>query len=192
VIDCVAILNFIHPESGFKMSNPLVAILMGSKSDFSKLEPAIFTLKEFNVPVEVRVMSAHRSPDVVVKFSETAAQRGFKVIMAAAGGAAHLAGVVSAHTDLPVIGIPVQGGAFLGIDALLATVQMPGGVPVATVAVGESGVKNAALFAVRILALNDPNLAARLEQFREQQRARVIADDQQLQHELNARVSSPS
>ncbi len=172
------------------MKKPVIAIIMGSKSDYSKMEPAVKTLNEFDIPVQVRVMSAHRSPDVVLKFAASAAAEGIKIIIAAAGSAAHLAGVVAAHTDLPVIGVPVQGGAFLGMDALLATVQMPGGVPVATVAVGESGVKNAALFAIRILALSDHELAKKLAQFRHQQHSKVVADDQQLQQELHERIST--
>ncbi len=163
---------------------PKVAILMGSKSDYTKIETAVSILKEFNVSHAVRVMSAHRSPDVVVDFTNDAASRGYKVILAAAGGAAHLAGVVAAHTQLPVVGIPVHGGAFFGADALLATVQMPGGVPVATVGVGSAGGKNAALFAIRILALSDSELAQKLDAYKEHERAKVVAADEQLQNEL--------
>ena len=153
---------------------------MGSKSDLPKIESAIKILSEFGVSASVRVMSAHRTPRIVSDFSRTAAENGFKVIIAAAGGAAHLAGVVAAHTSLPVIGIPVQGGAFQGMDALLSTVQMPGGVPVVSVAVGSSGSKNAALFAVRILALDDSELRDKLKDFHHRQEQDVIAADKEL------------
>ncbi len=162
------------------VSEPRVAILMGSKSDLPKIEPTIKTLNEFDVEISVRVMSAHRTPKIVSEFSQTAEEKGFKVIIAAAGGAAHLAGVIAAHTNLPVIGIPVQGGAFQGMDALLATVQMPGGVPVVSVAVGSSGCKNAALFAIRILALNNDGLRNRLKDFQKRQERDVIAADREL------------
>jgi 5-(carboxyamino)imidazole ribonucleotide mutase len=166
------------------VSKPVVAILMGSKSDLPKLQSCLDTLAEFDIPYTVRVMSAHRTPEVVVDFTTRAADDGYQVIIAAAGMAAHLAGVVAAHTLLPVIGIPVEGGAFQGMDALLATVQMPGGIPVATVAVGKAGAKNAALIAVRILALNDADLAARQQAFAEAQSAAVVAADAELQAEL--------
>ena len=166
------------------MSKPIVAILMGSKSDLDKISPAIDVLREFNVPVAVRVMSAHRSPDIVCQFVAAASANGYKVIIAAASGAAHLAGVTAAHTCLPVIGIPVEGGAFNGLDSLLSTVQMPGGIPVATVAVGSAGARNAGLLAVRILALSDPNLAEQLTRFQAKLRADVIAADEELQRKL--------
>ena len=166
------------------MSEPKVAIIMGSKSDLPKIESAIETFREFEIDVSVRVMSAHRTPDIVSDFARTAEESGYKIIIAAAGGAAHLAGVVAAHTILPVIGIPVQGGAFQGMDALLATVQMPGGVPVASVAVGSSGAKNAALFAIRILALSDPDLTVELNNFNDRQRSAVVNADKDLQAEL--------
>ena len=159
------------------MSTPLVGIVMGSDSDFESLKPAFETLKQFGVPFEVRVSSAHRTPDVTADWSSSARGRGLKVLVAAAGGAAHLAGVVAAHTTLPVIGIPVAGGALNGLDALLATVQMPGGVPVATVAVGGGGPKNAALLAIQILALSDATLAAKLDEFKLAQAAKVDAAD---------------
>jgi len=162
------------------MSSPQVALLMGSKSDLPKLEGAIDTLKEFGVASEVRVMSAHRTPDVVKSFVESASDRGIKVIICAAGAAAHLAGVAAAHTVLPVIGIPVEGGALNGMDALLATVQMPGGIPVGTVGIGKGGVKNAALLAVQILALGDAALTERLIEFRAAQSRKVIEADESL------------
>jgi 5-(carboxyamino)imidazole ribonucleotide mutase len=132
-----------------------VAILMGSDSDLPKIQKAIDVLKDLGIPCTVRVMSAHRTPEVVREFAETAEERGLQVIIAAAGGAAHLAGVVAAHTILPVVGIPVEGGALNGLDALLATVQMPGGIAVATVGIGSGGATNAGLIAAQILARQD-------------------------------------
>jgi phosphoribosylaminoimidazole carboxylase PurE protein len=129
-------------------------------------------------------MSAHRTPAAVKDFAETAAARGLRVLIAAAGGAAHLAGTMAAHSTLPVIGIPVEGGAFNGLDALLSTVQMPGGVPVASVGVGRGGAKNAALLAVQILALDDPRLADRFREFRDRNMTQVAAADAELQSEL--------
>jgi phosphoribosylaminoimidazole carboxylase PurE protein len=140
----------------------VVALLMGSDSDWETVREAVGTLKQFGVPCEVRVISAHRTPGRASAFARGAALRGIKVIIAAAGGAAHLAGVLAAHTILPVIGIPIQGGALDGLDALLSTVQMPAGVPVATVALGKSGAINAALLAVQILALERPDLQKKL------------------------------
>lgn len=141
---------------------PTVAIMMGSDSDAEKLKPCGEILREFGVPFEARVLSAHRTPRETVAYVEAAKSAGIRVIIAAAGSAAHLAGVVAAHTDLPVIGIPVDAPPLGGLDALLATVQMPAGTPVATVAVGAGGVKNAAFLAVRILALQDVRLAQAL------------------------------
>jgi len=157
-----------------------VAILMGSKNDLPKLEGGIQILRDFEVPVAVRVMSAHRTPEVVAEFVGSAADNGFKVIIAAAGMAAHLAGVVAAHTVLPVIGIPVDGGALNGIDALLATVQMPPGIAVATVGIGAAGAKNAALLAIQILAVANPELTTKLHDYRRRQRDAVIAADREL------------
>jgi phosphoribosylaminoimidazole carboxylase PurE protein len=166
------------------MSQPVVAILMGSKSDLPKLQSGIQVLKDFGVPHTVRVMSAHRTPAVVMDFTSNAKANGYQVIIAAAGVAAHLAGVVAAHTPLPVIGIPVNGGPLNGMDALLATVQMPGGIPVATTAIGSMGAKNAALLAIRILALKDEDIAAKLDAYTESMAAAVIAADEELQAEL--------
>jgi len=140
-----------------------VAILMGSSSDASIMDDAVQTLRSFGVPVEVRVLSAHRTPDDTMAFARGAADRGLKVIICAAGGAAHLAGVVAAATPLPVIGVPVALANLGGLDSLLAMVQMPKGIPVATVAV--NGARNAALLAVRIMALSDERLAAELDRF---------------------------
>lgn len=158
-----------------------VAILMGSKSDLPKIQSAIDTLRGFGVPLTLRVMSAHRTPATVAAFSESAAADGIRVIIAAAGGAAHLAGVVAAHTILPVIGIPVEGGALQGLDALLATVQMPGGIAVGTVGIGSGGAKNAALLAVQILALSDPALVDALHDYRAEQRRKVATADEEIQ-----------
>lgn len=159
---------------------PRVALLMGSDSDLERLKPAIQILKDFGVEPEVRVLSAHRTPDEVVHFVGEAPGRGIRVLLCAAGGAAHLAGVVTAHTTLPVIGIPLDNPPLGGLDALLSTVQMPGGVPVATFGVGRGGPDNAALFALRILALSDEALAARLQKFRGEQRAKVLKKDEAL------------
>ncbi len=165
------------------MSGAEVALLMGSKSDLPKLEDTISTFEEFGVGLTVRIMSAHRTPAEVAEFAGNAEESGYRVILCAAGGAAHLAGVVAAHSTLPVIGIPIAGGALQGMDALLSTVQMPGGIPVASVALGGGGPKNAALFAIEILALNDPALARKLKEFRAAQRARVAAADDELQRQ---------
>ncbi|NOY81124.1 MAG: 5-(carboxyamino)imidazole ribonucleotide mutase [Kiritimatiellaeota bacterium] len=161
-----------------------VAVVMGSKSDLPRIESTLDILREFDVPFSVRVMSAHRTPKLVAEYAETADKAGVKVIIAAAGAAAHLAGVVAAHTRLPVIGLPLKGGALDGLDALLSTVQMPGGVPVATLGLGSGGAKNAALLAIRILALGQPQLARRLEQFHRDQAAAVAAADEEVQQNL--------
>ena len=149
------------------MSNPLVGIVMGSDSDWPLVKKAFDTLRDFGVATEVGVISAHRTPELAAEYASGAAERGLKVVIAAAGGAAHLGGILAAHTILPVIGIPVAGGALNGVDALLATLQMPSGIPVATVALGSAGPVNAALLAVQILALSDEALA---EKFREHKR----------------------
>ena len=164
-----------------------VALLMGSDSDFPRLEDCVATLKEFDVPVTARVMSAHRTPEDVVQFVETDGPAdGVRVFICAAGGAAHLAGVVAAHTNLPVIGIPMDNPPFDGLDSLLSTVQMPGGVPVATFGAGSGGPVNAALFAARVLALSDPALARRLEGHRNAQAEKVAAKDAALQAKLGS------
>jgi len=161
-----------------------VALLMGSDSDWERLEPAVRTLRDFGLEPEVRVLSAHRTPDEASAFAAGAREAGFGVLLCAAGGAAHLAGVIAAHTTLPVVGIPLDNPPLGGLDALLATVQMPGGVPVATVGAGRGGPVNAALLAVRILAVADADLAGRLEAFREAQRQRVLARDRALRERL--------
>ena len=141
----------------------VVGIIMGSDSDWESIKTASETLTKFGVAHEVRVMSAHRTPALASEYAATARSRGLSVLICAAGGAAHLAGVIAAHTTLPVIGIPVQGGALNGLDALYSTVQMPAGIPVATVAVGSAGPVNAALLAVEILAVSDAALAERMD-----------------------------
>jgi 5-(carboxyamino)imidazole ribonucleotide mutase len=149
-------------------SSPLVGIIMGSKSDWETMRQADEMLARFGVPHESRVMSAHRTPSVVSEYASSAVDRGLQVIIAGAGGAAHLAGVVAAHTVLPVIGVPMQSAMLNGIDSLLSTVQMPKGIPVATVAIGASGAANAGLLAVAILAISRPDLRAKLEAYREE------------------------
>ena len=144
--------------------NTLVSIIMGSQSDWEFVKPASKILKEFSIPHECKIISAHRTPDRHKNFSKNAKKRGIKVILAAAGGAAHLAGVTAALTTLPVLGIPMNS-KLSGLDSLLSTVQMPGGVPVATFAIGNAGAKNAALFAIRILALEDINIAKKLDKY---------------------------
>jgi 5-(carboxyamino)imidazole ribonucleotide mutase len=146
-------------------NKPMVGVIMGSKSDYEFMVAACEVMSELQVPHEARVMSAHRTPDVVLEYSATARERGLRVIIAGAGGAAHLAGVVAAKTTLPVIGVPMQS-ALNGLDSLLSIVQMPKGVPVATMAIGKGGAANAGLFAAAILALSDPQLAERLAKWR--------------------------
>jgi phosphoribosylaminoimidazole carboxylase PurE protein len=148
------------------MSKPEVAIIMGSDSDFEVMKEGAEVFKEFDIPYEAQVLSAHRSPELVSEFATRARDRGLKVIIAGAGGAAHLAGVVAAHTTLPVIGVPVNSTPLNGLDSLLATVQMPAGIPVATVAVGKAGARNAAILAVQMLSLSDPKLAKKLLEFK--------------------------
>lgn len=163
-----------------------VAILMGSDSDIPRLEPCFDKLRELGIAFEARVLSAHRTPAAVVDFVTKAPSRGVKVFICAAGGAAHLAGVVAAHTDLPVLGIPLDNPPLGGLDALLSTVQMPGGVPVAALGAGSGGPINAALMAARILALGDATLAAKLVRFREGQATKVLEKDAALQKKLSA------
>ena len=161
-----------------------VAVIMGSDSDFPAVSPAIKRLKGFGIPVEVKVMSAHRTPDAAAEFSRTAREQGFGVIIAAAGKAAHLAGVLAAHTTLPVIGIPVKSSTLDGLDALLSTVQMPSGIPVATVAI--DGADNAAILACQMLALSDEDLAAQLLQMKADMAQGVAKKDAALQEKVAA------
>jgi len=148
------------------VSSPIVGIVLGSESDRPVMEDATRTLSEFGVPFEVVVASAHRAPDLVGRYAGSAAQRGLRVLIAAAGGAAHLAGALAARTVLPVIGVPLEVTGLGGLDALLATVQMPPGVPVATVSIGAWGARNAAILAVEMLAISDEALRARLQEFK--------------------------
>jgi 5-(carboxyamino)imidazole ribonucleotide mutase len=159
-------------------SQPLVGVIMGSRSDWDTMKNAADILEQFNVPHECRVVSAHRTPDWMNEYAKTAADRGLQVIIAGAGGAAHLPGMVAAQTVLPVLGVPVQSRALQGLDSLLSIVQMPGGVPVATLAIGAAGAKNAGLLAVRILANHDAQLRSALEEFHLEQTEKVISDSQ--------------
>jgi 5-(carboxyamino)imidazole ribonucleotide mutase len=157
---------------------PLVGVIMGSRSDWETMKNAADILEQFGVPHECRVVSAHRTPQWMAEYAETAIDRGIKVIIAGAGGAAHLPGMVASQTVLPVLGVPVQSRALQGLDSLLSIVQMPGGIPVATLAIGTAGAKNAGLLAVRILATQDDQLRAALEKFNRDQTDTVLADSQ--------------
>lgn len=164
---------------------PKVAVVMGSISDAEVMRPAVQALQDLGIPVEVRVISAHRTPDVAHEYAEGAAERGLQVIIAGAGGAAHLAGVLASKTLLPVIGVPVMGSSSPGgLDALLSTVQMPPGIPVATVGINSAA--NAALLAAHILALSDPDLAKKLDDRRRAMAQKVFQADQELQRIMSA------
>ena len=154
----------------------LVGIIMGSKSDWPTMEAAAKILDDFAIPYEVEVVSAHRTPDKMFRYAETAAARGLRCIIAGAGGAAHLPGMVASKTTLPVLGVPVKSKALSGLDSLLSIAQMPGGIPVATFAIGEAGAKNAALFAASILATTDKAIATKLAKFRKLQTDTVLKD----------------
>jgi 5-(carboxyamino)imidazole ribonucleotide mutase len=160
-------------DAGNAEVNPLVAVIMGSKSDWDTMRHADETLSDFGVAHECRVISAHRSPSLAGEFGSTAEARGLEVIIAAAGGAAHLAGVLAAHTTLPVLGVPMRSEALNGLDSLLATVQMPAGIPVGTTAIGKPGAVNAALLAVAILANSRPELRRKLHDFRDAQEKKI-------------------
>jgi 5-(carboxyamino)imidazole ribonucleotide mutase len=160
-----------------KPTAPLVGVIMGSKSDHATLRPAIDLLKEFAIPHEVRIVSAHRTPQWMARYARQAEQRGLRVIIAGAGGAAHLPGMVAAHTILPVLGVPIPATALQGIDALLSIVQMPKGVPVGTLAIGQPGAANAALLAAGILATTDAALRRRLRAWRDARTAEVMQQE---------------
>ena len=160
------------------VKQPIVGIIMGSKSDWDTMRTATEVLEQFDVPHECRVVSAHRTPEWMCQYARTAAERGLLLIIAGAGGAAHLPGMVAAQTLLPVLGVPVQSRALSGLDSLLSIVQMPGGVPVGTLAIGEAGAKNAALLAVRILANQDPSLRHRLQQYHDAQSQAVLGESE--------------
>jgi 5-(carboxyamino)imidazole ribonucleotide mutase len=158
-------------------ATPLVGILMGSKSDWDTMQHTALTLKALGIPCEAHVASAHRTPEKVVAFCQGAEERGMKVLIAAAGGSAHLAGVCASKTHLPVLGVPMKGWATEGMDALLSTVQMPSGIPVGTLAIGKAGAINAALLATSILALNDPAIRERYLDYRRAQTEKALGDD---------------
>ena len=155
---------------------PIVGVIMGSKSDWETMRHASEILKEFGVPHECRIVSAHRTPQLMSEYAAAAESRGLEVVIAGAGGAAHLPGMVASQTVLPVLGVPVQSRALSGMDSLLSIVQMPGGIPVGTLAIGEAGAKNAGLLAVRSLANTRPELRAQLHDFQQRQRDRVLGD----------------
>ena len=157
------------------MSKPLVSIIMGSSNDWEVMREAAQQLKDFGVAYDARVISAHRSPDLLFDYIKEISTQGVQSFIAGAGGAAHLAGVIAGKTTLPVLGVPIQSKYLQGMDSLLSTVQMPKGIPVATFAIGEAGAANAALFAITMLALNDPQLAERLKIYRQQQAEKIAA-----------------
>lgn len=154
---------------------PLVGIVMGSKSDWETMQHVGLTCEKLGIPYEVRVLSAHRTPDQALEYSSTAEERGIRVLIAGAGGAAHLAGVLASKTALPVLGIPMESRALKGLDSLLSIVQMPAGVPVGTLAIGKAGAVNAAIFAAQILQEAHPEIGAALKRYREEQTAAVLA-----------------
>ena len=156
---------------------PLIGVIMGSKSDWETMQHSAITLQDFTVPHECRVVSAHRTPDWMVEYAHTAIDRGLELIIAGAGGAAHLPGMVAGHTLLPVIGVPIQSRALNGLDSLLSIVQMPAGVPVATMAIGRAGAINAALFAVAMLGATRPELRTALAEFRAKRAEQVMTDE---------------
>lgn len=166
-----------------RTNKPTIGIIMGSDSDWPTMEPAHQICLEFGVPCLVQVLSAHRTPDDMARFAKTAQRRGLQVLIAGAGGAAHLPGMVASHTILPVIGVPVESKALKGLDSLLSMVQMPGGIPVATVAIG--GARNAGLLAIAILSLGDPPMQSKLFQFRRRLAAESRAKNRRLQSKLN-------
>lgn len=159
---------------GTSQPTPLVGVIMGSRSDWDTLRHAVEVLESFDVPYEARVVSAHRTPDLMREYALTAEERGLEVIIAGAGGAAHLPGMVAAQTLVPVLGVPVQSRTLQGLDSLLSIVQMPGGVPVATMAIGTAGARNAALLAVAMLGVRRPEMRDQLRRFRVEQEQRVL------------------
>jgi phosphoribosylaminoimidazole carboxylase PurE protein len=160
--------------------SPVVGIVMGSDSDWEVMENAASALSDLSIPFEMTVSSAHRSPERTAEYARSARDRGLRVIIAGAGAAAHLAGSIAACTTLPVIGVPLESGSLKGLDALLATVQMPAGVPVATVAIGKAGARNAAILAAQILSVSDPDVANRLKEFKEEMASKVAAKAKKL------------
>jgi phosphoribosylaminoimidazole carboxylase PurE protein len=170
-----------------ELQKPVVGIVMGSDSDFPIMEEAVKALKSFDIPHEVRVISAHRAPAQVMEYARTAEKRGLKMIIAGAGGAAHLAGIIAAETTLPVIGVPIESSPLHGIDALLSTAQMPGGVPVATMAVGKAGAKNAAIFSAQILSIYDGDINGKLKKFKASLEQEVTAKDRAIAEKLKSK-----
>jgi 5-(carboxyamino)imidazole ribonucleotide mutase len=158
------------------MDKPLVGVIMGSKSDWETMRHATETLAKFGVAHEARVLSAHRSPQLTAEYASSAEHRGLEVVIAAAGGAAHLAGVIAAHTIVPVLGVPMESASLKGLDSLLSTVQMPGGIPVGTLAIGKPGATNAALLAIAILANQRPDLREKLRAFRREQAEKIAKE----------------
>lgn len=170
-----------------KEEKPLVGVVMGSDSDLPEVEAAFSELEKFGISYESRVISAHRTPDDAEAYAKSAEKRGLKVLIVAAGWAAHLAGVLAANTNLPVIGIPIASSALSGVDALYSTVQMPPGVPVATMAIGKGGAKNAAIFSVQILALGGRGLSSKLKRAKKEMADQVRKKDEKLQEKINQR-----
>jgi len=166
---------FVKNRIYLKMKKPVVGVVMGSNSDWKVMSQACEILKDFGVPFESKVVSAHRTPDLLFEYAETAADRGIKVIIAGAGGAAHLPGMLASKTIVPILGVPVTSRALKGLDSLLSIAQMPKGIPVATFAIGEPGAANAGLFAVSMLANNDEKYVKKLNTFRKKQRTKVRA-----------------
>ena len=162
------------------MASPRIAVVLGSDSDLPAMEEALKVLKDFKVVFELKIMSAHRSPGLVHEFARSAEKNGVKVVIAAAGGAAHLAGVIASLTRLPVIGVPMETSSLNGMDSLFSTVQMPYGVPVATMAIGKSGARNASIFALQILALSDKKIAGELNAFKRRLESDIIAKNKKL------------
>ena len=162
-------------------TTPIVGVIMGSQSDWDTMRHAVEMLQQFEVPYKAEVVSAHRTPERLVEYAKTASERGLKVIIAGAGGAAHLPGMVASLTTLPVLGVPVKSRTLNGLDSLLSIVQMPGGVPVGTLAIGDSGAKNAALLAIRILSTSDDELKGQLEKFQQEQTETVLETAQSLE-----------
>jgi 5-(carboxyamino)imidazole ribonucleotide mutase len=159
-----------------KQRSALVAVIMGSKSDWETMRHTAEVLNEFDISFETRIVSAHRTPDFMAEYAKNAESRGLQIIIAGAGGAAHLPGMVASHTSLPVIGVPVQSHSLQGLDSLLSIVQMPGGVPVATMAIGKAGAINAALFAIRMLAVSNPSLRKKLRSFQTEQTEKILQE----------------
>ncbi len=168
-----------------KNSNKKIGIIMGSDSDFPYMEKGLKVLKDFDIPFEIEVSSAHRTPERTVELVKEFEQKGIQVIIAAAGGAAHLPGVIAAHTILPVLGVPIDS-ALSGVDSLYSIVQMPGGIPVGTFSIGKAGALNSMLFAIHILALNDPAIKEKLENFRKEQSQAVLEKSKRLKEKVEA------